>query len=102
MPGVTLTAVATALNVPIAGGTVSAQGDLDFRGTLGVAKEAPMGFKDIRLRFDLETDAPRDQVAKVVELTERYCVVYQPLCRPPRVEVTRGTSGSEEGASCKT
>jgi uncharacterized OsmC-like protein len=100
--GVTLTAVATALNVPIAGGMVLAEGDLDFRGTLGVAKDAPVGFRDIRLRFDLETDAPRDQVAKVLELTERYCVVYQTLCRPPRVEVTQGTSGSEEGASCKT
>ena len=90
--GVTLTAVATALQVPIAGGTVSAEGDLDFRGTLGVAKDAPVGFRDIRLRFDLETDAPRDQVAKVIELTERYCVVYQTLCRPPRVEITHGTS----------
>jgi uncharacterized OsmC-like protein len=97
--GVTLTAVATALNVPIAGGMVLAEGDLDFRGTLGVAKDAPVGFRDIRLRFDLDTDAPRDQVAKVLELTERYCVVYQTLCRPPRVEVTHGTSGSEEGAS---
>ena len=97
--GVTLTAVATALSVPIAGGTVLAEGDLDFRGTLGVAKDAPVGFRDIRLRFDLDTDAPRDQVAKVLELTERYCVVYQTLCRPPRVEVTHGTSGSEEGAS---
>jgi uncharacterized OsmC-like protein len=91
--GVTLSAVATALNVPVAGGTVSAEGDLDFRGTLGVSKETPVGFKDIRLRFELETDAPADQVAKVVELTERYCVVYQTLCRPPRVEIAHGTSG---------
>jgi uncharacterized OsmC-like protein len=94
--GVTLSAVATALNVPIAGGTVSAEGDLDFRGTLGVAKDTPVGFRDIRLRFDLETDAPADQVAKLVELTERYCVVYQTLCRPARVEIehaTRDTSG---------
>jgi uncharacterized OsmC-like protein len=92
--GVTLTAVATALNVPIAGGTVLAEGDLDFRGTLGVAKDAPVGFRDIRLRFDLETDAPRDQVAKVLELTERYCVVYQTLCHPPRVEITHGCTRS--------
>ena len=97
--GVTLIAVATALNVPIAGGTVSAEGDLDFRGTLGVAKEAPVGFKDIRLHFDLVTEAPRDQVAKVMELTERYCVVYQTLRRPQRVQITHVTSGSEEGAS---
>jgi uncharacterized OsmC-like protein len=92
--GVTLSAVATALAVPIAGGTVSAEGDLDFRGTLGVAKDAPVGFKDIRLRFDLETDAPPDQLAKVVELTERYCVVYQTLCRPPRVAVTHHAPGA--------
>jgi uncharacterized OsmC-like protein len=94
--GVTLTAVATALNVPIAGATVSAEGDLDFRGTLGVAKDAPVGFREIRLRFELETQAPRDQVAKVLELTERYCVVYQTLCRPPRVEITHGASRRDE------
>ena len=88
--GVTLTAVATALNVPIAGGTVLAEGDLDFRGTLGVAKDAPVGFQDVRLRFELETESPRDQIAKVLELTERYCVVYQTLCHPPRVEITHG------------
>ena len=92
--GVTLTAVATALNVPIAGGTVLAEGDLDFRGTLGVAKDAPVGFRDIRLHFDLETEAPRDQIAKVLELTERYCVVYQTLCHPPRVEITHGCTRS--------
>src|SRR5438128_4588683 len=97
--GVTLKAVSTAIDVPLKSGTVSAEGDLDFRGTLGVAKDAPVGFRDIRLRFDLDTDAPRDQVAKVVELTQRYCVVYQTLCRPPRVEITHGTSGSEEAAS---
>ena len=91
-----MTAVATALNVPIAGGTVLAEGDLDFRGTLGVAKDAPVGFREIRLRFELETEAPRDQVAKVLELTERCCVVYQTLCHPPRVEITHGTSGSGE------
>ena len=90
--GVTLSAVATALAVPIAGGTVSAEGDLDFRGTLGVAKDAPVGFKDIRLRFDLETDAPADQLEKLVTLTERYCVVYQTLCRSPRVQIAGGKS----------
>jgi uncharacterized OsmC-like protein len=97
--GVTLTAVATALDVPIAGGTVCAEGDLDFRGTLGVVKDAPVGFRDIRLRFELETGAPRDQVAKVVELTERYCVVYQTLRHPSRVEMTHGILGPEEGRS---
>jgi len=97
--GVTLTAVATALNVPITGGTVSAEGDLDFRGTLGVAKDTPVGFRDIRLRFDLETEAPRDQVAKVLELTERYCVVYQTLCQPPRVEITHGSRVSGQPKS---
>jgi uncharacterized OsmC-like protein len=96
--GVTLSAVATALNVPIAGGMVFAEGDLDFRGTLGVAKDAPVGFKAIRLRIDLETDAPRELVAKVLELTERYCVVYQTLCRSPQVEVTHRIQGSGEGA----
>jgi uncharacterized OsmC-like protein len=97
--GVTLSAVATALDVPIAGGTVSAEGDLDFRGTLGVAKDVPVGFSDIRLRFDLETEASAEQVAKLVELTERYCVVYQTLRRPPRVEVTHGTAAGGERAA---
>jgi uncharacterized OsmC-like protein len=86
--GVTLSAVATALGVEIAGGTVSAEGDLDFRGTLGVAKDAPVGFRDVRLRFDLDTQAPPEAVAKLVELTERYCVVYQTLRRPPELRVT--------------
>jgi uncharacterized OsmC-like protein len=99
--GVTLSAVATALDVPVAGGTVSAEGDLDFRGTLGVAKDAPVGFSDIRLRFDLETGASAEQVAKLVELTERYCVVYQTLRRPPRVEVTHRTAGPGEPATTR-
>ena len=77
--GTTLKAVATALNIPLRSGSVSAEGDLDFRGTLGVAKDAPVGFREIRLRFDLDTDAPPEQVAKLVLLTERYCVVYQTL-----------------------
>ena len=74
--GVTLRAVATALNVELRGGTVRAEGDLDFRGTLGVAKDAPVGFRSIRLTFDLDTDAGGEQVASLLKLTERYCVIY--------------------------
>jgi len=85
--GVTLRAVATALEIPIHGGTVNVEGDLDFRGTLGVAKDQPVGFKEIRLRFDLETTAPAEQVAKLLSLTERYCVVYQTLRQPPTVRL---------------
>ncbi len=88
--GVTLSAVATAIGVAVRSGTVRAEGDLDFRGTLGVSKEAPVGFRAIRLRFDLDTDAPPEQVAKLVQLTERYCVVYQTLTRPPALEVSHG------------
>jgi uncharacterized OsmC-like protein len=84
--GVTLRAVATALDIPIQGGTVNVEGDLDFRGTLGVAKEEPVGFKEIRLRFDLDTQAPAEQVSKLLSLTERYCVVYQTLRQPPPVK----------------
>jgi uncharacterized OsmC-like protein len=79
--------VATALEIPLRGGKVFAEGDLDFRGTLGVAKDAPVGFKDIRLRFELDSDASEDQVATLQKLTERYCVVYQTLCNPPRMNV---------------
>jgi uncharacterized OsmC-like protein len=86
--GVTLRAVATALGVPVYGGTVTAEGDLDFRGTLGVSREAPVGFADIRLRFDLETDATPAQVEQVMKLTERYCVVYQTLRSAPPVSIT--------------
>jgi len=82
---VTLRAVATALEIPIRSGTVNVDGDLDFRGTLGVAKDQPVGFKEIRLRFDLDTQAPAEQVAKLLSLTERYCVVYQTLRQPPPV-----------------
>jgi uncharacterized OsmC-like protein len=85
--GVTLKAVATATSTPLRGGTVSAEGDLDFRGTLGVAKDAPVGFTDIRLRFDLDTDATPDQLASLIKLTERYCVVLQTLRGGPKVEV---------------
>jgi uncharacterized OsmC-like protein len=86
--GVTMKAVATALNVPLKSGSVIAEGDLDFRGTLGVSKEAPVGFREIRLRFDLDTDAPPEQVAKLVELTERYCVVFQTLRAPNQLSVS--------------
>lgn len=83
--GVTLRAVATAIGVPVRSGTVHAEADLDFRGTLGVSKEAPVGLTDVRLRFDLDTDATPDQLATLLKLTERYCVVYQTLRTPPTV-----------------
>ena len=77
--GVTLKAVATALDLPVKGGTVKAEGDLDFRGTLGVDKEAPVGFRAIRLTFELDTTADEEQIATLLKLTERYCVVLQTL-----------------------
>ncbi len=89
--GVTLRAVSTALSITLRGGTVSAEGDLDFRGTLGVAKDAPVGFRAIRLRFELDSDAPPEQLAKLVELTERYCVVYQTLRHPPTLALEAAT-----------
>jgi uncharacterized OsmC-like protein len=85
--GVTLRAVATALEFRLHGGTVEAEGDLDFRGTLGVAKEAPVGFRAIRLRFDLETDEPQERIDTLVRLTERYCVVFQTLNIRPDLSV---------------
>jgi uncharacterized OsmC-like protein len=85
--GVTLNAVATALEIPIREGKVRAEGDLDFRGTLGVAKDAPVGFKDIRLRFELDTDASQEQLDTLIKLTERYCVVYQTLRTAPPIEI---------------
>ena len=85
--GVTLRAVATAIGVNLRSATVAAEGDIDFRGTLGVAKDAPVGFRDIRLRFHLDTDAPDDQRATLIRLTERYCVVLQTLKQPPAVSV---------------
>ncbi len=81
--GVTLNAVATATGVTIQEGTIKAEGDLDFRGTLGVSRDTPVGFQRIRLSFDLQTNASQDQLAKLLSLTERYCVVYQTLSRPP-------------------
>jgi uncharacterized OsmC-like protein len=85
--GVTVKAVATALDIPLKSGKVSAEGDLDFRGTLGVAKDAPVGFAQIRLRFELDTDAPQDKLEQLLKLTERYCVVYQTIKSGPPVEV---------------
>ncbi len=81
--GVTLRAVATSLDIPLRGGTVHAEGDLDFRGTLGVSKEAPVGFSSVRLRFDLDTDATEEQLATLLKLTERFCVVYHTLKNSP-------------------
>ena|ERR1700761_1067926 len=86
--GVTLTAVATAIGVEIKGGTIRAEGDLDFRGTLGVSKEAPVGFQAIRLNFDLEADATEEQMASLAKLTERYCVVYQTLCGGVKIQTS--------------
>jgi uncharacterized OsmC-like protein len=86
--GVTLRAVATALDIPLRDATVHAEGELDFRGTLAVAKEVPVGFKQIRLRFDLDTDATEEQLATLLRLTERYCVVYQTLARPPKINIS--------------
>jgi len=85
--GVTLSAVATALNIPLRGATIRAEGDLDFRGTLGVSKDVPVGFKQIRLHFDMDTDATEEQVATLLRLTERYCVVYQTLSHPAKIRV---------------
>jgi uncharacterized OsmC-like protein len=85
--GVTLKAVSTALAIPLKSGTVSAEGDLDFRGTLGVDREAPVGFREIRLRFDVETDAPQDKLDQLLKLTERYCVVYQTIAKGPPVAI---------------
>ena len=86
--GVTMSAVATALELPLRGGKVKAEGDLDFRGTLGVDKETPVGFREIRLSFDLDTDASEDQLATLMKLTERYCVVFQTINRKPILHVS--------------
>ena len=85
--GVTLKAVATALDIPLKSGTVKAEGDLDFRGTLGVDKEAPVGFREIRLSFDLDTDAPQEKIDSLIKLTERYCVVFQTINTKPQLSV---------------
>lgn len=93
--GVTLQAVSTAIGVELRDGTVMAEGDLDFRGTLGVPKEAPVGFQAIRLRFLLDTEAGEEQLATLIRLTERYCVVYQTLRHPPDLTVSHQVSQSD-------
>ena len=87
--GVTLRAVATSIGVDLRDATITAEGDLDFRGTLGVAKEVPVGFQRIRLAFHLTTDASEEQLATLIRLTERYCVVYQTLRRSPEIAISR-------------
>jgi uncharacterized OsmC-like protein len=86
--GVTLRAVATSLEIPVRGGSVRAEGELDFRGTLGVAKDAPVGFSAIRLSFELDADADEQQLATLLRLTERYCVVFQTLASPPALSAS--------------
>jgi uncharacterized OsmC-like protein len=85
--GVTMAAVATSMGITLASAVVSAEGDVDFRCTLGVARDAPVGFANIRLIFSVQTDAPPESVKKLVELSERYCVVFQTLAKPPSIEV---------------
>ncbi|HEX5635282.1 MAG TPA: OsmC family protein [Gemmatimonadales bacterium] len=85
--GVTLSAVATSMGIALRGASLVAEGDLDFRGTLGVSREAPVGFREIRLRITLDTDAGDAERTKLLELTERYCVVYQTLARPPALHL---------------
>ena len=93
--GVTLRAVATSIGVDVRGGNVLAEGDLDFRGTLGVDKEAPVGFRDVRLSFELDTDAGEEELATLLKLTERYCVVLQTLARPPGLSAAiAGSAGA--------
>jgi uncharacterized OsmC-like protein len=87
--GVTMSAVATAIGVNLRGGVVNAEGDLDFRGTLGVSKEAPVGFQSIRLTFEVDSDATEEQLDTLQRLTERYCVVYQTLRQPASITVSR-------------
>jgi uncharacterized OsmC-like protein len=89
--GVTLRAVATAIDVDLRDAVIRAEGDLDFRGTLGVAKDAPVGFRDIRLSFDLDSSAGSEQLQTLMRLTERYCVVFQTLAHPPKLTVTQTT-----------
>jgi uncharacterized OsmC-like protein len=90
--GVTLRAVATSLGIAVTGGTVHAEGDLDFRGTLAVDREAPVGFTSIRLSFELDTEASEDEIATLLRLTERYCVVYQTLAHPIEVNASAGVT----------
>ena len=87
--GVTMNAVATAIGIELRSGKIKTEGDLDFRGTLGVSKETPVGFQNIRLNFELDTDASEEQLASLMKLTERYCVVYQTLVNSPKIEFTK-------------
>jgi len=87
--GVTLNAVATSLGIELRDASLEAEGDLDFRGTLGVSKEVPVGFQNIRLKFTLDTDAPEDQIENLLRLTQRYCVVFQTLARTPKLSIER-------------
>ena len=93
--GVTLNAVATALGIELREASLKAEGDLDFRGTLGVSKEVPVGFQNIRLEFTLDTDASEEQLATLLRLTERYCVVYQTLARSPEMVVSHTRVGAQ-------
>ena len=93
--GVTLKAVATALDIDLRSGRVTAEGDLDFRGTLGVDRDAPVGFRAIRLAFEVDTNASAEQVASLLKLTERYCVVLQTITRPPALAVTVSRGGQD-------
>jgi uncharacterized OsmC-like protein len=88
--GVTLGAVSTALGINLRDATIRAEGDLDFRGTLGVSKDVQVGFGQIRLQFELDTDATEEQIANLIRLTERYCVVFQTLSQPPKIDVSHG------------
>ena len=91
--GVTMKAVATSLAITLRDATVHAEGDIDSRGTLGIAKDAAVGFRNIRLRFDLDTDATDEQVATLVKLTERYCVIFQTLAKPPELSASHRRTG---------
>lgn len=90
--GVTLGAVATAMEIAVRSGSITAEGDVDFRGTLGISREVPVGFQQIRLKFDLDSDAPPEKLEKLIELTERYCVVYQTLKNSPQLTHDSGTT----------
>ena len=99
--GVTLKAVATSMGIELRSGEVAAEGDLDFRGTLGVDKQAPVGFTDIRLKFELDTDAPQDQLDTLLKLTERYCVVLQSLRRSPNIETKLVRAFERRRGACR-
>lgn len=99
--GISLKAAATVLDIPIKSAVVSAEGDVDLRGTLGVAEDVPVGFKEIRLRFDVETDAPQDKLDLLLGVTERYCVIFQTIQNSPKTEVRINVRGKPEKALAK-